>query len=454
MSRPYWVSDTKWYVKLTLSFLVASFISSAIGMILERNSIIGGIFLLLVFLPFLYVFYVSGFLLVDGFILGMLEGGYLSFYSYFKNSFDRLAMYLRRLIMAFFVFTSLYLIIRAFTTMNESFQEVPQNEISEFIILIGILFTFSFLLKGTIHGIRAYDVFVYGPSGSGKTLLLLALYNQFVVFLGGERTEFIVSEKNKESLKIGNMLAALEKGELPKSNLRTDLALYKLSGKKGFKPVRMKFIDYGGEHTKDFDPNIYQKTIDELHDSFDKDTVELNTKIEDINYIKELQKSNPDNFTQSVEKVVFAHIYKSLVNAGKIIFLVDGDHIVNFHDGDGKRYLTELFGQYSDIIGTFGNEKSYAIVVTKTDKFEDLSKILENSKDADDLEYKIYEMFYKIDPFKEIVNKSEKIPIYMYTVSVDATMKPQTMESEDAGKQKKCLKINPWRVAEIEKFSF
>ena len=84
--------------------------------------------------------------------------------------------------------------------------------------------------------------------------------------------------------------------------------------------------------------------------------------------------------------------------------------------------MTELFGQYSDIIGTFGNEKSYAIVVTKTDKFEDLSKILENSKDADDLEYKIYEMFYKIDPFKEIVNKSEKIPIYMYTVSVDATM--------------------------------
>ncbi|HNW38422.1 MAG TPA: hypothetical protein PKJ75_06165, partial [Methanosarcina vacuolata] len=226
MSRSYWIADTKWYVKLTLSFLVASFISSAIGMILERNSIIGGIFLLSVFLPFLYVFYVSGFLLVDGFILGMLEGGYLSFYSYFKNSFDRLAMYLRRLIMAFFVFTSLYLIIRAFTTMNESFQEIPQSEISKFIFLIVILFIFSFLLKETIHGIRAYDVFVYGPSGSGKTLLLLALYDQFIVFLGGERKEFIVSEKNNESLKIGNMLAALENGKLPKSNLRTDLALY------------------------------------------------------------------------------------------------------------------------------------------------------------------------------------------------------------------------------------
>jgi len=454
MSRSYWIADTKWYVKLTLSFLVASFISSAIGMILERNSIIGGIFLLSVFLPFLYVFYVSGFLLVDGFILGMFEGGYLSFYSYFKNSFDRLAMYLRRLIMAFFVFTSLYLIIRAFTPMNESFQEIPQNEISKFIFLIVILFIFLFLLKETIHGIRAYDVFVYGPSGSGKTLLLLALYDQFIAFLGGERKEFIVSEKNKESLKIGNMLAALENGELPKSNLRTDLALYKLSGKKGFKPVRMKFIDYGGEHTKDFDSTIYQKTIDDLHDSFGTETVELNDKIEDMSYVKELQKSNPDNFAQSVEKVVFAHIYKSLVNAGKIIFLVDGDYIVNFRDGDGKHNLTKLFGQYSHIISTFGNEKSYAIVVTKTDKFEDLSQILENSKEAEDIEHKIYKMFYEINTFKEIVNKSEKIPIYMYTVSVDATMKPQIMGYGNAETQQKCLKINPWRVVEIEKFSF
>ena len=68
----------------------------------------------------------------------------------------------------------------------------------------------------------------------------------------------------------------------------------------------MKFIDYGGEHTKDFDSAIYQKTIDDLHDSFGTETVELNNKIEDMSYVTELQKSNPDNFAQSVEKVVFA----------------------------------------------------------------------------------------------------------------------------------------------------
>jgi len=36
MSMPYWLSDAGWYIKLIFSFFVASFISSAIGMICVR----------------------------------------------------------------------------------------------------------------------------------------------------------------------------------------------------------------------------------------------------------------------------------------------------------------------------------------------------------------------------------------------------------------------------------
>lgn len=460
MSAPYWISDAEWYVKFVFSFFIASFISSAIGMILEFRSRTGGIFLLVVFLPFVYVFHESGFLRIDGFILGMLEGGYLSFYSYFNNRFDRLAMYLRRFIKVFFVLTSAYLILVLTGIIETEFsEEVSQftlsgsNEIFKVMILIGTFFTLSLLLTKTIHGIKAYDVFVYGPSRSGKTLLLLAFYNQFVTFLGGQRKEIIFSEKNEESLKIENMLADIENGELPKSNLRTDLAIYVLSGKKGFKPVGMTFVDYGGEHTKNFTPPQYEKIITELSKHFNIDSSVLKQTIGNVDFIKNLRDNHKNEFAESVEKVTFAHIYKKFESAGKIIFLVDGDHIVDYHKG-GKNNLTRLFGHYSAIINIFGNEKSYAIVVTKTDMFKDLSKIMEDSKEARDIENEIYELFCEISTFKEIVNMAYQVPIYMYTVSVDATMRPVILESGDTEIQQEYPKINPWRVGEIGKFSF
>ena len=48
---------------------------------------------------------------------------------------------------------------------------------------------------------------------------------------------------------------------------------------------------------------------------------------------------------------------------------------------------------------------------------------------------------------------ASQMPIYMYAISVDATMKPLKMEEEETEMQRKHLKINPWRVGEIENFS-
>jgi hypothetical protein len=461
LSKPYWISDPGWFIKLALSFFVASFISGALGMTLEARSRVGGILLLAVSLQFAHSFYESGFLLIGGIALGLAEGGYLTYYSVVNNRFDRLASYLRRFIKIFFASTLLYLLIQILykIIVTESFQEFSQfrlsgsNEALKVIVLLGTFCAVYFLLMKTIYGIRAFDVFVYGPSRSGKTLLLLALYSHFINFLNGKRREFIVSDTNEERLKIESMLTDIENGKLPKSNLRTDLAIYVLSGRKNLKPVGVTFVDYGGEHTKDFKPFHFKEIVTELNTRFNiKEPHKLEQNVENLDFIKNLRDTYKDDFAVSVDKVTFAHIYKKFENAGKIIFLVDGDHIVSYHN-EGKNELTKLFGHYSDIINLFGSEKSYAIVVTKTDQFKDISIIMEDSEEAKKIEREIYDMFCEIPTFKEIVNMAYQMPIHMYAISVDATMKPLKMEDEEAEMQRKHLKINPWRVGEIEKFS-
>lgn len=456
MTRTYWTSDAGWFMSLALSFLVASFIASSLGMILQTRSRVGGSLLLIVSLQFGYIFFESGFLRFDGVALGALAGGCLTCYSYVNNRFDKLAVYVRRLIKIFFVLILLYL-LSLFIVKIMAFEEISQlsnsNDVSRLLFLLGIFSAICYLLTKNIHGIRAYDVFVYGPSRSGKTLLLLAFYSHFVTFLSGERKEFIVSDTNEERLKIKNMLVEIESGELPKSNLRTDLAIYALSGVKALKRVGMTFVDYGGEHTNDFKPLRYKEVIAELNKYFNIiGPHKLEQSIGDIEYIKSLRDSHKNEFAALVDKVTFAHIYNRFESAGKIIFLVDGDHIISYFN-EGKNELTKIFGHYADIIKLFGDEKEYAIVVTKVDQFKDISALLENSNEAREIEREIYDLFCEVYTFKEIVHMAYRMPIYMYAISVDATKRPLTVEAEEEAQSRR-LKINPWRVGEIGEFSF
>ena len=132
--------------------------------------------------------------------------------------------------------------------------------------------------------------------------------------------------------------------------------------------------------------------------------------------------------------------------------LVDGDHVISYHN-ESKNELLKLFNYYSRVITYFGNEKSYAIAVTKIDQYRDISGIREDSQDAKEIELNIFDIFYEIPTFKEIVHMAIEIPIYLYTISVDATMKPINKEEEETQMMQKPLKINPWRVKEIEPFS-
>ena len=91
--------------------------------------------------------------------------------------------------------------------------------------------------------------------------------------------------------------------------------------------------------------------------------------------------------------------------------------------------------------------------MTKIDQYRDISGIREDSQDAKEIELNIFDIFYEIPTFKEIVHMAIEIPIYLYTISVDATMKPINKEEEETQMMQKPLKINPWRVKEIEPFS-
>jgi len=459
ISKLYWILDPGWFIKLVLSFFIGSVVSGAVGMLIEARSRVGGIFLLAVFLPFAYSFSTNGFLRIDGIVLGLAQGGYLTYYSVVNNRFDRLAQYLRRLIKIFLVFILLYLLIQ-FISINVAMdlsKGIPQfglissSESFKVVVLIGIICAVCFLLMKTVYGIRAYDVFIYGPSRSGKTLLLLAFYNHFINYLKGHEEEFIMSDTNDERLKIENMLVEIESGRLPKSNLRTDLAIYLLSGKKNFKPVSMTLVDYGGEHTRDFKPAHFEDIVEELSKRFNIPEQIMEQNIGNIGYITNLRDNYRDDFAASVDKVTFAHIYKRFERAGKILFLVDGDHVVSYND-DGKNELIKLFGHYSKIIKLFGSEKSYAIVVTKIDQYRDLSPILEDSPEAKEIELNLYNLFCEIPTFKEIVNMAYQTHIHLYTISVDATMGPINT-AEETEMKRKTLKINPWRVEEIEHFS-
>jgi hypothetical protein len=94
-----------------------------------------------------------------------------------------------------------------------------------------------------------------------------------------------------------------------------------------------------------------------------------------------------------------------------------------------------------------GDGKSYAIVVTKADKIKNITDVIDNSKDALNIEKEILEMLKDIDTFKEIQHRATKGPIHFYAVSANALKRVD--QQEEAIKN-----IYPWRVEQIAKFGF
>lgn len=467
-----------------LSVLPAFLIANAFGLALHEQSRRGSLFLLAGFLPVLHILSQHDFLSTNGLVLGFLAGSLLDLQILSRNQFSSLARYARSGSRFFFLVLSYYLLIRllefvypfSIEGIRQAF-EISSEELNN--LGIAFLAVFFLLMSTTfIRGIQASEVFVYGPSRSGKTLLLLALYSHFVDFYEGTHREIILSfdreeekvwqlsQKSEKKLRIESMLAELEEGITPKSTNRTDLAIYELSGKKnGLLPVEFTFIDYGGEYTEDLEPKKYSRALRSLSEKLSRNeklsgneklpgfSVEaLHRQIGTLSFLKLLKNKYSKEVGDQFHNLILACIYKKMKTAGKVIFLVDGDYILDYH-GEGRKELTTLFGHYFRLMDQLGPDKSYALVLTKTDKLKDLSEIPDNSEKAGEIEAEIYSLLDRIYTFREIQNLAKRIPIYFYTVSVDATLSPQA--SKDLPEEQQGItQIFPWRVGEIAKFGF
>ena len=465
-TKPYILaSSISWYIAAILSFFVALFLLSGLGMLFEEKSRLGGTLLLSVFLPYIYFYWnQNNILRLDGMVPGLLAGMGFLLQSFSKNQFNIVAKNTRFFLKIFFIGVLFYLFSIFKNLVNEeSLKETPQhiltgsNELFMFMLSFFALLVLYVVLKKHVIGIKASDVFVYGPSKSGKTLLLLSLYDQFVNYYEGQRNEVLISSSSKASsreedsreedyYRIENMLAELRNGKLPKSNKKTDLTLYTLKGKKCIKPIEFSFVDYGGEFTENLTPDDYQNAILNLNKRIpDISNNIFDEKIGKYEFVNDLKKKYPEDISYILDQLVLAHIYKKLETAGKIIFLVDGDLIESYRK-DGDSLLVKLFGQYSRMINLFGEDKSYAIVVTKTDKIRNITDITENSRDARKIEKEIFDELVKIETFKEIQNMASMKSIYFYAVSANS------LKNDD--QQEKTTTIYPWRVEQIAKFGF
>jgi hypothetical protein len=93
-----------------------------------------------------------------------------------------------------------------------------------------------------------------------------------------------------------------------------------------------------------------------------------------------------------------------------------------------------------------GQEKQYALIVTKTDKIEPIEAVSENSSRAKEIEGDIFSKLHTIMTFQAIENKAASIPIFFFTVSVNS------MSRTD--QQMVISQIFPWRFGEVAKFEF
>ncbi|KKH46959.1 hypothetical protein [Methanosarcina sp. 1.H.A.2.2] len=459
---------TSWIGAFLLSFLPAFFITSALGLALHEQSRKGSFFLFATFLPFLYTLsFYPGVLKTNGLLFGLLAGGLLDFRALYNNRFNTLTGYTRAGSRLFFFALAIYLFVQLLGLMSplsiervqqlfESGAEEPKNLGFALLVVLALLMSTKL-----ISDIRISEVFVYGPSRSGKTLLLLALYNHFVNFYDGTHREIIISydmqgnlsKVNENRLRIESMLAELEAGNMPKSTGRADMAMYELSGKKGAIPIEFSFVDYSGEYTEDLEPEKYASAVQNLTEKLERFNANtIYRQIGTISFLELLKKDYAKELRGEFHNLILASIYKKMETAGEIIFLVDGDYLLNYQQ-EGRKELTRLFGLYSRLIDILGSEKSYALVVTKIDKFKDLSEISEDSEAAQEIEQEVYDLMSKMDTFREIRHRAQKVPVYLYTVSVDATLPPQlSKEGMTVEGHQRVTQIYPWRVREIAQF--
>jgi hypothetical protein len=438
-------------VSIILGFLLIC----SLGLSYDESTKIWGIFLFVFLIPLIASYTILHNVLYFDFLLyGVLVGSIFTAYFFINHHheiFSRYVKYSLKIFIALIAFIILYnFLILIFSNGFVNGYEKDRFGFISYIVNIIIITGIYLLGVDTIRGVNGSKVFVFGPRRSGKTYFMLGMFKQFVGFHEGHSKEVIFcgDQKEEKFFSSGYYLGQIAKNEPLRSNVTDMVGIYTLIGKQwGLKSVELTLVDYAGEWVHDLtskiDPVNYAAIIEKLSTSLNINQKTLSENIGYIKFLKSIKDSNREIIPNIIEDVVLSFIYKRLTNSGKIILLIDGD-LVAKDDGASRDELTRLFTYYAKIMDYIGEEKQYALVVTKTDKIRPIESISENSPQAEVIEGDIFNYLHTFTTFQAIENKAGSIPIFFFTISVNP------MSKND--QQNVITQIFPWRFGEVAKF--
>lgn len=438
-----------------VSIIVGFLLICSLGLSYDESTKIWGIFLFVFLIPLTASYTIlHNVLYLDFLLYGLLVGSIFTAYFFINHHheiFSRYVKYSLKIFIAVMAFIILYNFL--ILILSDGFVNGYAKDRLGFIsyIVNFIIITGIYLIGvNTLKGVNGSKVFVFGPRRSGKTYFMLGMLKQFVGFHEGHSKEVIFcgDQKEEKFFSSGYYLGQIEKNEPLRSNVTDMVGIYTMIGKQwGFKSVELTLVDYAGEwvddQTSKIDPVNYATNIEKLSKSLNIDQKILSENIGYIKFLQSIKESNREIIPNIINDVVPSFIYKQLTNSGKIILLIDGD-IVAKDDGASRDELTRLFTYYAKIMDYIGEEKQYALVVTKTDKIRPIESISENSPQAEVIEGDIFNYLHTFTPFQAIENKAGSIPIFFFTISVNP------MSKND--QQNVITQIFPWRFGEVAKF--
>jgi hypothetical protein len=429
---------------------------------------------------------------IYGLLGGVIMALLLMIYVIRFNRFDVLAMSAKAILTIIFILILGFFVSSFFLKTSEIQAASPGSTdiLIQNLFFYGagliILILFYILLLYSVVGVKASDIFIFGPRNSGKTYFLLGFYEYITQHdIGGEGEDSIIFSENEvdeENLKLDNMYSKAHFGEVISRTPNYVMGIYELLGWKMFAgyritPIRWKMVDYSGEHYDILNGPNFKKAMEFLSKTLNLSLHEVNKKIATKKFYRDIKKNHRDKLgdVEFRRSLVISALYSHLLHAGKVIFLVDGDKLL---DPSGKQKLAKEFGQYYRILrdiegwkltSFFGANRKYAIVVTKSDRVvnqhlgstaepNELVNILrkyeikifpditENSDTAGKVEEYFHSLLNDIATYRALEHHLNDINLSFLAVSSDRNA--LSLGTEIATP----LKLQPWRFNQIFKF--
>jgi hypothetical protein len=124
------------------------------------------------------------------------------------------------------------------------------------------------------------------------------------------------------------------------------------------------------------------------------------------------------------EKIIHAYICRSIIDAEKLIFLIDGNAVEKFLENRENEKLTNDFTVYRDIMNLYKGNKKYRLVITKTDGMgnqieKKFYKKRRNVKGVEVEKWLLGELEKGIPAFKGIVGRAKTVDAKLYSVCLE-----------------------------------